>query len=123
MDLDIIPAPDLANLKRLTLALAALDARPLGGPSESVPTAEQLRLAPIAPPLATRHGELHILNEVPGAAAYAELRARALVVELDGIPLAIASVDDLIRMKRAVGRPGDLEDIAAITALARGSEN
>ncbi|MGI8557433.1 MAG: hypothetical protein ACR2ND_03835 [Solirubrobacteraceae bacterium] len=124
-DLDIIPAPDEANLQRLAVALVALEASPaeLEGTSRAVPTAEQLRHAPIVPPLATRHGELHILSDVPGAAAYAELRARALVVELDGIPLAIVSVDDLIRMKRAVGRPGDLEDIAAITALARGSEN
>ena len=45
------------------------------------------------------------------------LRARALVVELNGVPLAIAGLDDVIAMKRASGRPADLRDIAVLTAL------
>ncbi|MGI8921655.1 MAG: DUF6036 family nucleotidyltransferase [Solirubrobacteraceae bacterium] len=120
-DLDIMPAPDDANLDRLARALAELEARPAGlaGASAPTPTPEQLRHAAIVPPLATHHGELHICNSVPGAAPYQELRARALVTDLDGIPVAIVSVDDLIAMKHALGRPGDIEDIAALTALAR----
>ena len=118
-DLDVKPAPDAANFERLAAALRALDAHQahvIG--AAPPPTAEQLRLAPIVPPLCTRGGELHILNEVPGAATYAELRARALTTELDGIAVAIVGVDDLIRMKQASGRPGDIEDIAAIAAVA-----
>jgi predicted nucleotidyltransferase len=83
------------------------------------PTAEQLRIAPIVPPLSTRHGELHILNTVPGASPYAEMRARALTTDLDGIPVSIVGVDDLIRMKQTTGRPGDIEDIEAITSVER----
>jgi predicted nucleotidyltransferase len=41
--------------------------------------------------------------------------ALVVVVELDGIEVAIASLDDLIRMKRAAARPADLDDIAALT--------
>ena len=68
MDLDVTPAPDPENFKRLAAALVALDAHPVEsfGPSAPTPTAEQLRVAPVVPPLSTRHGELHILNEVPG---------------------------------------------------------
>jgi hypothetical protein len=72
------------------------------------------------PPLTTRHGELHILRDVPGAAVYGELRSRALVVELNGIPLAIAGLDDVIAMKWASGRPADLRDIAVLTAVEQG---
>lgn len=119
-DLDITPAPDPENFTRLADALAALDAHPAElRQSAPTPTAEQLRVAPVVPPLATRHGELHILNDVPGAAAYAEMRTRALSTDLDGVALLIVSVDDLIRMKRAVGRPGDIEDIEALTTVAR----
>jgi hypothetical protein len=78
---------------------------------------QQLETAAIVPPLTTRHGELHILRDVPGAAPYAQLRSRALGVELDGISLAITGVDDLIAMKRAMGRPADIRDIAALTAI------
>jgi len=119
-DLDVIPAPDQENFERLTAALVTLDAHPAElGPGAPTPTAEQLRIAPIVPPLSTRHGDLHILNEVPGATAYAGMRARALTTDLDGIVLSIVGVDDLIRMKYASGRPSDIEDIEAVTTIAR----
>ena len=119
-DLDVTPAPDRENFKRLAAALVALDAHPAElGPSAPTPTSEQLRMAPIVPPLTTRHGELHILNQVPGATPYAEMRRRALTVDLDGISMCIVAVDDLIRMKQTTGRPSDIEDIAALTTVAR----
>jgi hypothetical protein len=120
-DLDVLPAPDPENARRLAAALQALEARPLElGAAASAPTAEQLHIAPIVPPLTTRHGELHIVNEPAGAPAYDDMRARALSIDLDGITMHIVSVDDLIRMKKAAGRPGDLDDIDAITEVARG---
>jgi predicted nucleotidyltransferase len=119
-DLDVTPAPDPENFERLAAALAALDAHPTElGPSAPAPTAEQLRVAPIVPPLTTRHGEIHILNEVPGATAYAGMRTRALRTDLDGIAIPIVGVDDLIRMKRTTGRPSDIEDVEALTTVAR----
>lgn len=119
-DLDVMPAPEPENFERLAEALIALDAHPGAlGARAGAPTAEQLSVAPIVPPLRTRHGELHILNQVPGAAAYAEMRARSLKVDLDGIAVHIVGVDDLIRMKQSSGRPQDLEDIEAVTAAAR----
>jgi len=38
-------------------------------------------------------------------------------VDIDGIELLVASVDDLIRMKRASGRPKDLLAVAELEAL------
>jgi hypothetical protein len=119
-DLDVWPAPDPENFERLAAALRALDAYPVDfGPGAPTPTAEQLRLAPVVPPLDTRHGELHILNEIPGATEYAAMRGRALTTDVDGITMHIVGVDDLIRMKKATARPGDIEDIEALTELAR----
>lgn len=119
-DLDVTPAPDSENFERLAAALVALDAHPAAfGSSAPTPTAEQLHVAPVVPPLTTRHGELHILNDVPGATAYAAMRTRALTTDLDGVAVHIVGVDDLIRMKHAAGRPSDIEDIEALTAVAR----
>jgi len=119
-DLDVTPAPDSENFKRLAAALVALDAHPVElGASAPTPTADQLHVAAVVPPLTTRHGELHILNEVPGATAYAGMRTRALTTDLDGIVIQIVGVDDLIRMKQATGRPSDIEDIEALTTVAR----
>ncbi|MGI8622047.1 MAG: DUF6036 family nucleotidyltransferase [Solirubrobacteraceae bacterium] len=113
-DLDVIPRPEPENLRRLTAALVALEASPRDMPGGGAPSADQLGVAPVVPPLMTRHGALHILNAVPGAAPYHQLRDRALVLEVDEVEVAIASLDDLISMKRAAGRPRDLSDIAAL---------
>ena len=115
-DLDLIPAPDQGNIARLAAALAELGARPAGMPGAGSPTVEQLATAAVVPPLVTRHGEVHVLNDVPGAPSYAELRSRALVLEFEGMSLAIAGLDDVIAMKRASGRERDVRDIAALTA-------
>lgn len=117
-DLDIVPAPGAQNFRRLAAALEELDAHPRDLPGAPRPSAEQLSAAPVVPPLVTRHGELHVLNDVPGAAPYDELRNRALIIELGGVELAIAGLDDVIAMKRAAGRPADLADIAVLTAVS-----
>lgn len=103
-DLDLTPDPDPGNLRRLSAALVELEARPVDS-GEGV--------------LLTRHGQIHILKEPKGARPFDQMRQVALVVDLDGIDVAIVSLDDLIRMKRAAGRPGDLDDIATLTEVER----
>lgn len=123
MDLDLTPDPSPENLHRLGAALAELEARPRGAEAEKaeipVSDPERLAIAAIVPPLLTRHGQIHILKEPKGARGFDEMRERALVVDLDGREVAIVSLDDLIRMKRAAGRPADLDDIAALTEVER----
>lgn len=43
--------------------------------------------------------------------AFGDLLARSVVKDLDGLPVRIASIPDLIEMKRHAGRPRDREDI------------
>jgi len=123
MDLDLTPDPAPENLHRLSAALEELEARPsdpeLAGGELSPVDPDRLAVAAVVPPLSTRHGQVHILEEPKGARSFEQLREAALVVELDGIEIAIASLDDLIRMKRAAGRPSDLDDIAALTEAER----
>jgi hypothetical protein len=120
VDLDIIPRPDLANLSRLGEALVSVGARAHRA-AEPVNVADPhvLQRAALVP-LMTDHGRLDLLNVActSGVSAdYAELRGRAIEVELDETPLAIIGLDDLIRMKRAAGRDQDLADIRALAAL------
>jgi hypothetical protein len=123
MDLDLTPDPDPENLRRLGAALTELEARPRGSRAEkaeiSASDPERLAVAASVPPLLTPFGQIHILKEPKGARAFHEMREGALVVELEGNDVAIVSLDDLIRMKRAAGRPGDIDDIAALTEVER----
>lgn len=50
-------------------------------------------------------------------ADYEGVRARSVATEIGGVPALAASLDDLIAMKEAAGRPKDLEDLKALRRL------
>ena len=50
---------------------------------------------------------------------FTELWEASNVVDVQGVPVRVASVEHLIAMKTAAGRPQDLADIAALEALRR----
>lgn len=114
-DADIIPAPNRANLDRLAAALRDLEAEVLN-PMDADPeiTVDLLSRATLWQ-FATPHGGVDVAHEVPGGAPYQDLARRALTVHLDELTIAVVSLDDLIRMKTASGRPIDLADVAALT--------
>jgi predicted nucleotidyltransferase len=120
-DLDICFAPDETNLELLGGVLVDLNAR-LRGVDEDVPfvpDGRTLRGIEILT-LTTDAGWLDLQLAPSGAPAYGELRARADRVEVDGMGVLVASLDDLAAMKRAAGRPVDqidLEEIEVIRSL------
>lgn len=115
IDVDVIPARSPANLERLAAALTELGATVVNPGAEG--TAITARMLPRATlrQFATRHGAIDVLRDAPGAPAYDALRQRALNIRLGDLRLAVAGRDDLISMKRASGRPVDLDDLAALT--------
>jgi hypothetical protein len=123
-DLDIVPAPTPDNYRRLSAALAALDARLRGVDAHRLgidPTDPEVLAGGADLGLATAHGFLDVLQELVGV-EYRGLRARAQPGRLRAEPIVVAHVDDLIAMKLRAGRPIDLQDIAAITARERGEQ-
>ena len=114
-DVDVLPRPEPSNLVRLAAALNALNARVLNRGSEDLRIDAAMFPRATLWQFATRHGAIDVLHSAPGAPSYDELRRRALELSLDGVPVAVAGLDDLISMKRASGRPSDLEDLAALT--------
>lgn len=117
-DLDVIPDDSLLNLSRLGEALVELDAELWRAAARvDVTDPRMLKRSPQLP-LITRHGRLDLLNLEHTAGAprsFVELRSRALVLEVEDIEIAVAGLDDLLRMKRAAGRDQDRLDIAALT--------
>jgi predicted nucleotidyltransferase len=59
-----------------------------------------------------------LLQEVP-ALAFAEAWANRVTIDLGGVAVTVIGRDDLMRNKRAVGRPQDLRDVAALERAAK----
>ena len=116
-DLDLIAAPHRDNLERLGAALSDLNARAAGVDAEHLsvdPTDPEHLAAGANWTLHTDGGRLDLFGDVPGGRPYEEVRARAIRVEYGGMQVSIVGLDDLVRMKRAAGRPKDLADLAAL---------
>ena len=121
-DADITPASDTENLKRLAAALQALDAKIY---TESIPeglafdcSAAMLARASMWN-LATNAGRLDIAFAPSGTTGYEDLAKDAQKFKAFGLTFLAASLDDIIRSKKAAGRPKDKDDVAMLMALKR----
>jgi len=117
-DLDICHATDPDNLRALAAVLGKLNAR-LRGTDDDVPF--QLDARSLAAgdsfTFSTAAGDLDILGTPAGTIGYDELVRTAQATDLDGLTVQVAGIDELIRMKRAAGRPKDLIEVEALGAL------
>ena len=117
-DPDVSFATDRGNLEALGDALQDLEAR-LAGIDEDLPfVADAQTLSRVVVlTLETAHGRLDVLAAPSGAPPYAQLRANAARFDVGGVYVLVASIADLLAMKRAAGRPKDLADVAELEVL------
>lgn len=69
--------------------------------------------------LDTPLGSIDLLVDPEGADRYEAMPERADVIELDGVAFRVASLEDLLSMKRAAGRPQDVADVDALLTVQR----
>ena len=113
-DLDVTPSREPENVERLAEALRQLQAK-LRTPREPVDfpiEADYLAGVP-SWTLVTPLGELDILFEPAGTRGYDDLKRDAVEVML-GVPVLVASLADVIRMKQATGREKDQIQLPAL---------
>jgi predicted nucleotidyltransferase len=119
-DLDICYATDAGNLTALGELLIELGAR-LKGVDDSipfVPDSSTLRRVELLTML-TDEGELDILARPRGSPCYEALRRNADRFDLGEFSVLVASIDDLIAMKQALGRHKDLAAVEELENIKR----
>jgi hypothetical protein len=117
-DLDVCYERSPENLERLSAALRSVHAR-LRGADENVPFSLDSKTLAVGNhfTFVTDLGDLDCLGMPAGTLGYDDLMESAVDIDLDGLVVAVASIDDLIRMKRAAGRPRDLAELEILGAL------
>ncbi len=117
-DVDICFALDKANLERLASALQALASvrRELPPGVHAPLDARALRAGDVFT-LTTRYGDLDLLAHPDPGLGFETLAERSIGAEVLGIPVRVASLEDLMAMKRAAGRPKDRIELEILGAL------
>jgi len=118
-DLDICPARDDANLGRLADALRELRAVLRGAPPD-VPFLLDAKTLAAGDhfTFTTTAGAIDCLGTPAGTSGFDELKRNAVEMDLGSdLSIRVASIDDLIRMKLAAGRPKDLIEVEVLGAL------
>jgi hypothetical protein len=117
-DVDICPARDRENLDRLAEAFRSLHARLRGAPADA-PFVLDGRILEVGDhfTFATGAGPIDCLGTPAGTDGFPDLDASATDEDLDGLVVRVASLDDLIRMKRAADRPQDRIAVEWLSAL------
>jgi hypothetical protein len=121
-DIDLCVAWLPANLHRVAAALRDLDARLKVGTYIEVPIDAELLSRMEVATWRTRSGDVDVLLGIPRNARwelirYEELRDRGELIELGGVQIAIASLDDIIRSKEIADRPSDRQALPELRQL------
>jgi len=118
LDLDIVYRRSTENITRLVDALRPikpyLRGAPPGLPFDwGVQTIQKgLNFT-----LVTTLGALDLLGEIVGGGGYEQLRPDTIEVEIAGVNCLCLNLERLIAVKRAAGRPKDLEVVAELQQI------
>lgn len=117
-DVDVSYARNEENLERIVTALAPFDPYLRGAPP-GLPfewSVDTLRRG-VNFTLTTTTGDIDLLGEIVAGGRYEDLLPHSTPVEVFGHEIRILDLPWLLRVKRAAGRPKDLEAIAELEAL------
>ncbi|MBW1699974.1 MAG: hypothetical protein JRH18_22695 [Deltaproteobacteria bacterium] len=117
-DLDIVYDRSVQNIRRIIRVLAPY--RPyLRGAPPGLPFIwdEQTIYRGLNFTLTTSLGDIDLLGEIVGGGTFKDLLPHCITLKVFGIECYCLNLDKLIEVKRAAGRPRDLESIAELEVI------
>lgn len=120
VDVDICPESGQENLRRLAAALAELEARirtPDAPQGVSFPRDAEFLANVGLLNLTTRFGDLDLSFQPAGTGGFSELAPRAVALEIRGLRVPVAALEDVIRSKEAADRPKDHRTLPVLRQL------
>ena len=117
-DVDVVYARDPDNIRNLVAALQPYQPYLRGAPP-GLPFLwdERTVQAGLNFTLTTNLGDLDLLGEVTGGGTYDQLLPFAMELDAFGVMCPFVNLEKLIQLKRAAGRPKDLDAVAELQAL------
>lgn len=117
-DLDLVYSRNSDNLRRLSTALQPYQPYLRGAPP-GLPFVwdERTIVNGLNFTLTTAIGDLDLLGEIAGGGTYHQLLSYTIEVPMFGVNCRCVTLERLIQLKRAAGRPKDLEALAELQAL------
>jgi hypothetical protein len=117
-DVDICYARDRKNLEALASALRKLEARLRGAPAGN-PFLLDARTLEAGDHFTfeTNAGNLDCLGNPAGSRGYLDLIQGATDMDVEGMRIPVAALEDVIRLKKAAGRPKDRAELEILGAL------
>ena len=117
-DLDVVYGRSNDNLVRIVNALGPIQPYLRGAPS-GLPfdwSTETLKKG-LNFTLVTTLGPLDLLGEIVGGGGYERLSSDTIEIEIAGVKCRCLNLERLIKVKRAAGRPKDLEVVAELEQI------
>ncbi len=117
-DLDICHARDRPNLEALAAALRELGAT-LRGPPKDLPFLLDAQTLERGDHFTydTKFGDFDCLGTPAGSKGFQDLVDGSAEMVVDSVPVLVAALQDLIRLKRTAARPKDLVEVEILAAL------
>lgn len=118
VDSDFAVSTNETNTQPIVQALAPLRPHPHNATVDNF-VWDELSIFGSVISLVTDAGDVDLLRDLPGVDSFEGLFARADVRTVYGQPVHVASLADLIAMKREADRPKDRNHLIELEALAR----
>jgi predicted nucleotidyltransferase len=118
LDIDVVYRRSRENIERLVRALMPYHPYLRGAPPglpfrwEAATVERGLNFT-----LTTDIGDLDLLGEIVGGGTYETLLPHTIAIQVFGVECRCLDLPALIRVKRAAGRPKDLEAVAELEAI------